>query len=66
MAVRVRKGDLQERWKSQKVMHCSKSIEKGSDSNTNQTVVSPSGRPCRRTAGQNSRFESFVLLMHSG
>ncbi|CAM6090958.1 unnamed protein product [Calypogeia fissa] len=27
--------------------------------------VSASGRPCRRTAGRHSRFESFVLLMRS-
>lgn len=37
-----------------------KSNEERNDSPENS--VSPSGRPCRRTAGRHSGFESFVLL----
>ncbi|MCO5554837.1 hypothetical protein L7F22_008372 [Adiantum nelumboides] len=64
VSVRVR-ADLQERWQNHSsIIYCSKPLTKGSDSQA--SIVSASGRPCRRTAGQNSRFESFVLLMHSG
>ncbi|KAH9301678.1 hypothetical protein KI387_013261, partial [Taxus chinensis] len=28
-------------------------------------LLTASGRPCRRTAGQHSKFESFVLLTHT-
>lgn len=27
--------------------------------------LTATGRPCRRTAGQHSKFESFVLLPHT-
>ncbi|KAI5070351.1 hypothetical protein GOP47_0014694 [Adiantum capillus-veneris] len=64
VSVRVR-ADLQERWQNHSsILYCSKPLAKGADGQA--TIVSASGRPCRRTAGQNSRFESFVLLMHSG
>lgn len=66
VSVRVR-ADLQERWQNHNsIIYCSKSLSKEADCSSPATIVSASGRPCRRTAGQNSRFESFVLLMHSG
>lgn len=65
VSVKVR-ADLQERWQNHNsILYCSKTLAKKTDCSS-QTIVSASGRPCRRTAGQNSRFESFVLLMHSG
>eukprot|EP00250_Pteridium_aquilinum_P019210 c24343_g1_i1 orf=340-6093(+) len=61
------RADLQERWQNHNsIIYCSKSLSKGTDCSSQTTIVSASGRPCRRTAGQNSKFESFVLLMHSG
>ncbi|KAH7445800.1 hypothetical protein KP509_01G024900 [Ceratopteris richardii] len=66
MPIKVR-ADLQERWQNHSnLLYQSRPLPKEADSGDSATVVSASGRPCRRTAGQNSRFESFVLLMHSG
>lgn len=61
-SVRVR-ADLQGKWNSHSIVsECSNDVPK----ETSQTCLSASGRPCRRTAGQCSRFESFVLLTHTG
>eukprot|EP01018_Ginkgo_biloba_P033354 Gb_26073 [translate_table: standard] len=60
------RSNLQERLKGNfNSRHQESSDMPSKDKKHPENPLTASGRPCRRTAGQNSKFESFVLLMHS-
>lgn len=60
------RSNLQERLKgSFSSKHLERMDVSCKDTDQAENVLTASGRPCRRTAGQHSKFESFVLLTHT-
>lgn len=60
------RSNLQDRLKGSFISkHQERMDVPSNDKNQAENVLTASGRPCRRTAGQHSKFESFVLLTHT-
>jgi len=60
------RSNLQERLKgSFSSKHLERRDVPSKDKNEAENLLTASGRPCRRTAGQHSKFQSFVLLTHT-